>query len=126
MGGTISEFTQEGILIIWGVFWNWQIAHLCIGSVLSQPGPGREKSRTVVRDAFTRESPGASAPVIPTDVTDPQACSAMIQQAVSRFSRIDTLIHNAGMSMESTGEDVQNVNFFQQVMTVKFFQQRVL
>ncbi|MEJ2230035.1 MAG: SDR family NAD(P)-dependent oxidoreductase, partial [Nitrospirales bacterium] len=39
--------------------------------------------------ALTCESLGASALVIPTDVTDPQACSVMIQEAVSKFSRID-------------------------------------
>jgi len=62
--------------------------------------------------ALTCESLGATALVIPADVTDPQACSAMIQQAVSKFSRIDALINNAGMSMWSTVEDVQNMHLF--------------
>jgi len=71
--------------------------------------------------ALTCESLGATALVIPADVTDPQACSAMIQQAVSKFSRIDALINNAGMSMWSTVEDVQNMHLFQQVMAANFF-----
>jgi short-subunit dehydrogenase len=71
--------------------------------------------------ALTCESLGASALVIPTDVTDPQACSVMIQEAVSKFSRIDALINNAGMSMWSTVEDVQDVTLFQHVMAVNFF-----
>jgi short-subunit dehydrogenase len=71
--------------------------------------------------ALTCESLGASALVIPTDVTDPQACSAMIQHAVSKFSRIDALINNAGMSMWSTVDDVQDVQLFHQVMAVNFF-----
>ena len=64
--------------------------------------------------------------MIPTDVTDPQACSAMIQQAVSKFSRIDALINNDGMPMWSNVEEVQDVNLFQKVMAVNFCRQRVL
>jgi NAD(P)-dependent dehydrogenase (short-subunit alcohol dehydrogenase family) len=75
---------------------------------------------------LTCERLGASTLVIPTDVTDLQACSAMIQRAISKFSRIDGLINNAGMSMWSTVEDVQDVRFFQEVMAVNFFWQRVL
>jgi NAD(P)-dependent dehydrogenase (short-subunit alcohol dehydrogenase family) len=71
--------------------------------------------------ALTCERLGASTLVIPTDVTDLQACSAMIQQAISKFSRIDGLINNAGMSMWSTITDIQDVRLVQEVMAVNFF-----
>src|SRR5680860_1709218 len=65
----------------------------------------RDRSR-LQEVALACENLGASALVIPTDVTDPHACSAMIQQAVSIYSRIDVLVNNAGMSMWSTVEAV--------------------
>ena len=63
---------------------------------------------------------GASTLVIPTDVSNPQACSDMIQATISKFSKIDVLVNNAGMSMWSTVEDVQDVDCFKQVMEVNF------
>lgn len=80
----------------------------------------RDRSR-LQEVALACENLGASVLVIPTDVTDPHACSAMIQQAVSIYSRIDVLVNNAGMSMWSTVEDVHDVQLYEQVMAVNFF-----
>ena len=66
------------------------------------------------------ETLGASTLAVPTDVANPQACSDMIQATISKFSRIDVLVNNAGMSMWSTVEDVQDVARFKQVMDVNF------
>jgi NAD(P)-dependent dehydrogenase (short-subunit alcohol dehydrogenase family) len=43
------------------------------------------------------EKLGRSALAVPTDVTDPEACRAVVQAAVGRFGRLDVLINNAGM-----------------------------
>ena len=64
------------------------------------------------------EGLGATTLVLPTDVADPQACADMVQNAISTFSKIDVLVNNAGMSMWSTVEEVQDVSRFQQVMNV--------
>ena len=61
---------------------------------------------------------GASTFVVPTDVSNPQACSDLIQATISKFSKIDVLVNNAGMSMWSTVEDVQDVYQFKQLMEV--------
>ncbi|MGV7228267.1 MAG: SDR family oxidoreductase [Nitrospirales bacterium] len=66
------------------------------------------------------ETLGASTLAVPTDVANPQACSDMIQATISKFSRIDVLVNNAGMSMWSTVEDVRDVDCFKQVMEVNF------
>ncbi|MDH4193432.1 MAG: SDR family NAD(P)-dependent oxidoreductase, partial [Nitrospirota bacterium] len=117
----MREFTHRVILITG--------ASSGIGKALACAlAPHSPKLVLVARDqarlqevALICESLGASALVIPTDVTDSQACSAMIQQAASKFSRIDVLVNNAGMSMWSTVEDVQDMRLFQQVMAVNFF-----
>ena len=66
------------------------------------------------------ETLGASTLVVPTDVSNPQACLEMIESTISKFSKIDVLVNNAGMSMWSTVEDVQDVSRFKQVMDVNF------
>jgi short-subunit dehydrogenase len=63
---------------------------------------------------------GATTLVVPTDVADPQACEEMIQCAIAKFSRIDVLVNNAGMSMWSTVEEVQDASQCQHLMDVNF------
>ena len=50
-------------------------------------------------EAISREIEklGRSALAVPADVTDPEACRAVVQAAVGRFGRLDVLINNAGL-----------------------------
>ena len=40
---------------------------------------------------------GRRAIAVPTDVTDPAACSALVDRAVADFGRVDILVNNAGV-----------------------------
>lgn len=42
--------------------------------------------------------PGDSHLVVPTDIADPDACTALARNAVDRLGRIDVLINNAGFA----------------------------
>ena len=77
----------------------------------------RDRTR-LEKVAETCERLGATTLVLPTDVADPQDCADMVQCVISTFSRIDVLVNNAGMSMWSTVEDVQDVTRFQRIMEV--------
>jgi NADP-dependent 3-hydroxy acid dehydrogenase YdfG len=39
---------------------------------------------------------------IPTDVTDPVACEALVQETIERFGAIDILVNNAGLGLYAT------------------------
>jgi NAD(P)-dependent dehydrogenase (short-subunit alcohol dehydrogenase family) len=43
------------------------------------------------------EKLGRSSLAVSTDVTDPDACRAVVQAAAGRFGRLDVLVNNAGM-----------------------------
>ncbi len=61
---------------------------------------------------------GATTLVVPMDVADPQSCEEMVQSAVEKFSRIDVLVNNAGMSMWASVEDVQDVSRMKRLIDV--------
>ena len=70
---------------------------------------------------------GTACLALPCDVTDAEACSTAVTQAVARFESLDVLVNNAGMSHRSafavTGLDVihrvMDVNFFGAVNCTK-------
>lgn len=43
------------------------------------------------------ENYGIEAPVVPTDVTEPDAVETLIETAAERFGRVDTVVANAGI-----------------------------
>lgn len=43
------------------------------------------------------EATGRRALAVPTDVSDPEACAALVAAAVAEFGRVDVLVNNAGI-----------------------------
>lgn len=62
----------------------------------------------------------AGALVVPTDVTDLEACRRMVAETVAHFGRLDVLVNNAGMSMLSKFEDVQDFGIFERLLRVNY------
>jgi short-subunit dehydrogenase len=55
------------------------------------------------------------------DVSVESECRALVNAAVARFGRIDTLVNNAGMSAHARFEDVQNLDWYRRLMDINLW-----
>ena len=49
---------------------------------------------------------GRRAIAVPTDVTSPDACEALVQAAITRLGRLDILVNNAGTNVRKAALDI--------------------
>jgi len=66
------------------------------------------------------ERRGGKAIAISTDVSEQTQCENLIRQTVDRFTRIDMLVNNAGMTMFANFEDVRDPSIFEKLMRVNY------
>jgi NAD(P)-dependent dehydrogenase (short-subunit alcohol dehydrogenase family) len=66
------------------------------------------------------EAGGAETLVVPTDVASEEQCRRLIESAVERFGGIDALIANAGITMWSPFEEMQDLSLYERLMRVNF------
>jgi len=58
---------------------------------------------------------------IPTDVTNSDQCQNLIDQTVDHFGRLDGLVNNAGISMLSHFEQLNDLQVLETLMNVNYF-----
>jgi len=63
---------------------------------------------------------GSEALVVPTDVTDPDACRHLVRRAVEEFGGIDVLVNNAGIGMVARLDEVEDLSVFERLMRVNY------
>jgi NAD(P)-dependent dehydrogenase (short-subunit alcohol dehydrogenase family) len=56
----------------------------------------RRAEKLTATAELVREA-GRRAHIVPTDVTDPEQCTALVESAVQEFGRVDVLVNNAGV-----------------------------
>jgi NAD(P)-dependent dehydrogenase (short-subunit alcohol dehydrogenase family) len=64
---------------------------------------------------------GAEVLAVPTDVTRDDDCRALVEAAIERFGRLDTLIANAGRTMWARFEDIEDPAILRDLMAVNYF-----
>jgi short-subunit dehydrogenase len=66
---------------------------------------------------------GAQTLVVRTDVSVEAECRALIAASLAKFSRIDALVNNAGMSAQALFSDVkaEDLGWYEQLMRVNFW-----
>jgi len=63
---------------------------------------------------------GAEAHVVPTDVTDEAACKALVDAALARCGGIDVLVNNAGGTMWTRLDEVQDLSIYERLMRLNY------
>jgi short-subunit dehydrogenase len=61
---------------------------------------------------------GAPTAAIPTDVANKAECGNLIDRALAEFGRIDTLVNNAGISMHSRFDELNDLNAVDRIIQV--------
>lgn len=64
---------------------------------------------------------GAEAIAVPTDVGEREQCSALIDAAISKFGRIDSLINNAGISMHARFDQLGDISAVERITRINYF-----
>ncbi len=63
---------------------------------------------------------GGAAVAQPTDVSDPEACRALVERAVSEYGGVDLLVNNAGIDMIARFDEVTDLSIFERLMKVNY------
>jgi short-subunit dehydrogenase len=61
---------------------------------------------------------GAEAVVVPTDVTDVEACRRLINRSVEAFGGVDVLVNNAGIGMVARFDEVEDLTAYERLLKV--------
>ena len=60
------------------------------------------------------ESAGGSALAVQTDITALEQCHTLVQDTLTAYGRIDSIILNAGISMWARFEEITNIDYFRE------------
>ena len=63
---------------------------------------------------------GGKAIIVPTNITKPEACQKLIKASLTAFGAIDYLVNNAGISMWTRFDAVEDLTLFDQIMQVNY------
>ncbi len=58
--------------------------------------------------------------VVPTDVTQADSCTALVEKTIAHFGRLDVLVNNAGQSMLSRFDEVQDFSIFEKLIQINY------
>lgn len=70
--------------------------------------------------ASCRERGAREVLVAPTDVGSEFDCRRLVDRAIERFGRLDVLVHNAGMTMWSRFDEVQDLAIYERLMRINY------
>ncbi len=89
--------------------------------------PGKPKlvlaARNLERlESLARECEAAGAPslVVATDVTEMESCRSLVEAAMARFGALDVLINNAGGTMWTRFDEIEDPSIFERLMRLNY------
>lgn len=63
---------------------------------------------------------GTKALVVPADLTRQDACKNLVETAVSEYGGIDVMVNNAGRTMWTPFEDIEDISIFNNIMDLNY------
>lgn len=116
----MAEFTDR-VIIVTGASEGIGRA-LCMALAPQRPrlvlaARNQERLESLRKDV---EGLGAQALVVPTDVTDEAACRALIEATVQAYGQIDMLVNNAGGTMWTLMEDLEDLSIYERLMRLNY------
>jgi short-subunit dehydrogenase len=87
------------------------------GARLALAARDRERLESLAQECRTR---GGEALAVPTDVTNQQDLEWLVAETVKSFGGLDAVIHNAGITMWSRFEALQDFTIFERIMEVNY------
>jgi len=87
------------------------------GARLALAARDRQRLETLAQEC---RALGGEARALPTDVTNQQDCEWLVEETVKAFGGIDVVIHNAGVTMWSRFDALQDMSIFERLMEVNY------
>jgi short-subunit dehydrogenase len=87
------------------------------GARLALAARDRQRLESLAQECRAR---GGEARALPTDVTSQQDCEWLVNETVTAFGGIDVLVHNAGITMWSRFDALQDLSIFERIMEVNY------
>lgn len=88
------------------------------GARLALAARDRERLESLAQECRSR---GGDARALPTDVTSQQDCEWLVNETLAAFGGVDVLVHNAGITMWSRFDALQDLSIFERIMEVNYF-----
>jgi short-subunit dehydrogenase len=63
---------------------------------------------------------GSKTIAVKTDVSLKENCEKLINKTIKQFGRIDALINNAGLTMFTRFDEIENIDLFEKIMKVNY------
>ena len=87
------------------------------GARLSLAARDRQRLESLAQECRAR---GGEALALPTDITNVQDCQWLINETLAAFGGVDVLVHNAGITMWSRFDALQDLSIFERIMEVNY------
>jgi short-subunit dehydrogenase len=87
------------------------------GARLALAARDRPRLESLAQESRAR---GGDARALPTDVTNQQDCEWLVDETVKAYGGIDVLVHNAGITMWSRFDALQDLSIFERLMEVNY------
>jgi short-subunit dehydrogenase len=88
------------------------------GARIALAARDRERLESLAQECRAR---GGEALAIPTDITNQQDLDWLVTESVKAFGGIDVVIHNAGITMWSRFDALEDLEIFERLMEVNYF-----